>query len=76
MIPLRIEVTNFGAIPHADIDLSNVALAAVAGPNGAGKSTLFTIAPMFALFGATKNGCSVDDMVRTGTQEMAVSFEF
>jgi exonuclease SbcC len=76
MIPLRIEVTNFGAIPHADINLSNINLAAVAGPNGAGKSTLFTIAPMFALFGTTKNGCSADDMVRTGTQEMAVSFEF
>lgn len=76
MIPLRIEVTNFGAIPYADIDLSTVNLAAVAGPNGAGKSTLFTIAPMFALFGTTKNGCSADDMIRTGTQEMAVTFEF
>lgn len=76
MIPLRIEVTNFGAIPYADIDLSSVALAAVSGPNGAGKSTIFTIAPMFALFGTTKNGCSADDMVRTGTHEMAVTFEF
>lgn len=76
MIPLRIEVTNFGAIPYADIDLRNVTLAAICGFNGAGKSTLFTIAPLFALFGATKNGCSIDDMVRTGTQEMAVSFEF
>lgn len=76
MIPLRIEITNFGAIPHADIDLSNVTLAAVAGQNGVGKSTLFTIAPMFALFGIVKNGCSVDDMIRTGTQDMAVTFEF
>jgi exonuclease SbcC len=76
MIPLRIEVSNFGAIPQADIDLTGITLAAIAGPNGAGKTTLFTIAPMFALFGATKNGCSVDDMVRTGTQEMAVTFEF
>lgn len=76
MIPLRIEVTNFGAIPYADIDLSSVTLAAVSGPNGAGKSTIFTIAPMFALFGTTKNGCSADDMVRTGTHEMAVTFEF
>lgn len=76
MIPLRIEATNFGAIAHADIDLANVTLAAVCGPNGAGKSTLFTIAPIFALFGVTKNGCSVDDMVRTGTQEMGVVFDF
>jgi len=76
MIPLRIEATNFGAIAHADIDLTNVTLAAVCGPNGAGKSTLFTIAPIFALFGTTKNGCSVDDMVRTGTQEMGVVFDF
>lgn len=76
MIPLRIEVTNLGAIPHANIDLSNISLAGVVGPNGTGKSTLLTIAPLFALFGATKNGVSVDDMVRTGQQEMAVTFKF
>lgn len=76
MIPRKIEIHNLGAIPYACIDLTNVSLAAVIGPNGAGKTTGFTIAPMFALFGTTKNGCSVDDMVRTGATEMNVNFEF
>ncbi len=76
MIPLRIETRNLGAIPHAEIDLSGITLAAIAGPNGAGKSTLFTLAPTFALFGISKNGCSVDHMVRRGTTEMTVTFDF
>jgi len=76
VIPLRIEVTNFGALPYADIDLKNINLSVVCGHNGIGKSTTFTIAPRFALFGATKGGCSVDDMVRSGTQDCAVTFEF
>lgn len=76
MKPLRIEIINFGAIAHTEIDLSNVTIAAICGPNGAGKSTAFTIAPRFALFGATKSGCSVDDMVRTGSTEAAVTFDF
>ncbi len=76
MKPLRIQITNFGAIPAADIDLTGITVAAIAGPNGAGKSTAFTIAPMFALFGTTKTGTSADDMVRTGTTEAAVTFDF
>ncbi len=76
MKPLRIEITNFGAITHVEIDLTNVTMAAICGANGAGKSTAFTVAPRFALFGATKSGCSVDDMVRTGTTEAIVIFDF
>lgn len=76
MKPLRITIKNFGAIPAADIDLTGVTCAAIAGPNGAGKSTAFTIAPMFALFGSTKSGTSADDMVKTGTSEAAVVFDF
>ena len=76
MKPLRITIKNFGAIPAADIDLTGVTCAAIAGPNGAGKSTAFTIAPMFALFGTTKAGTSADDMVKTGTSEAAVVFDF
>lgn len=76
MKPLRIEIKDFGAIAHTEIDLSNVTIAAICGPNGAGKSTAFTIAPRFALFGAVKSGCSVDDMVRTGSTEAAVTFDF
>lgn len=76
MRPLRIEITNLGAIPYAVIDFENVDIAAVCGPNGAGKSTACTIAPMFALFGTTKAGTGADDMVRTGTTEAGVIFDF
>ena len=76
MKPLRIEIANFGAITHTEIDLSNVTLAAIAGPNGAGKSTAFTTAPRFALFGTVKDGTSVDDMVRCGSIEASVTFDF
>ena len=76
MRPLRIQIKNFGAIPYADIDLSNITCSAIAGPNGAGKSTAFTIAPMFALYGTTKPGTSADDMVRIGTTEAEVIFDY
>jgi exonuclease SbcC len=76
LIPLRIILKNFRAISHADIDLSSVTLAAVCGKNGAGKSSTFTLAPIFALFGDKIKGISTDDLVRRGTQEMAVTFEF
>lgn len=76
MRPLQIEVTNFGAIPHALINLVGIDLASVYGANGSGKSTAVTIAPMFALFGTTKSGCSADNMVRTGATEASVTFDF
>ena len=76
MKPLRLEIKDFGAIPYITIDLANITMAAICGSNGAGKSTAFTIAPRFALYGAVKAGCSIDDMVRTGAQEAAVSFDF
>ena len=76
MKPRRIEIENFGAIAHVEIDLMSTTLASIAGPNGAGKSTAFTVAPMFALFGSTKSGTSADDMVRCGATEAAISFEF
>ncbi|TWH48515.1 AAA family ATPase [Sporomusa sp. KB1] len=76
MKPLRIEIHNLGAIPYANIDLTNTTLAAICGVNGAGKSTAFTVAPRFALYGATKPGTSIDDMIRTGATEAAVNFYF
>lgn len=76
MNPLRIEISNMGAVTHADHDLSNISLVAVVGVNGSGKSTTFTLAPTWILFGTTKNGCSVDDMISSGETEMAGALEF
>jgi exonuclease SbcC len=76
MKPLRIEIHNLGAISYVSIDLTNTTLAAICGVNGAGKSTAITIAPLFALYGATKSGTSIDDMIRTGSTEAAVNFYF
>jgi exonuclease SbcC len=74
--PLSIEMTNFRAIEYALIDLTEVTLAAICGPNGAGKSSSFTLAPIFSLFGDKIKGLAMDDLVRKGAQEMAVSFKF
>lgn len=76
MIPTKLELHNFGPIPDAMIDLDAVDLAAIVGHNGAGKSTAFTIAPLWALFGGTKNGCSPDDLVRMGELDASVELEF
>jgi len=76
MKPRRIQIKNLGAIPSADIDLTGITCAAICGANGLGKSTAFTTAPRFALFGNLKPGTRVDDMVRTGTSEMSVCFDF
>lgn len=76
MIPTKLEINNFGPIGEASIDLDAVDLAAIIGQNGTGKSTAFTIAPLWCLFGGTKNGCSPDNLVRMGESEAAVSFEF
>jgi exonuclease SbcC len=74
--PLSIEMTNFRAIEYADIDLTEITLAAICGPNGAGKSSSFTLAPIFSLFGDKIKGLAMDDLVRKGAQEMAVTFKF
>ncbi|MDF2651882.1 MAG: family ATPase, partial [Paenibacillus sp.] len=76
MNPLTLELINFRAIPYAYIDLTDVTIAAICGRNGAGKSSGFTMAPRFALFGDVIEGVSMDDLVRRGTQEMAVTFTF
>lgn len=76
MNPQTLELINFRAIPYANIDLKDVTIAAICGRNGAGKSSGFTMAPRFALFGDVIEGVSMDDLVRRGTQEMAVTFTF
>ncbi|MGO4498841.1 AAA family ATPase [Paenibacillus sp. 2RAB27] len=76
MNPLTLELVNFRAIPFAHIDLTDVTIAAICGRNGAGKSSGFTMAPRFALFGDVIEGVSMDDLVKRGTQDMAVTFTF
>jgi exonuclease SbcC len=73
---MKLILDNFGPIAHADLDLEGLGLAAVVGPNGAGKSTTFTIAPIWALFGTTKNGCSADNLIKLGSDTGSVCFEF
>lgn len=76
MIPTKLNLVNFGPVEGAEIDLSGIDLAAVVGQNGTGKSTTCTIAPLWALFGGTKNGCSPDDLVRMGATDASVTLEF
>jgi DNA repair exonuclease SbcCD ATPase subunit len=76
LTPLKIKLKNFCAIPAVEIDLTGISLASIVGANGYGKSTCFAYAPLFALFGKPRPGCSLDDMVKTGQQEMFDQFEF
>lgn len=73
---LRIKLKNFCAAQLIEIDLTGLSLCSIIGKNGASKSTIFAYAPFFALFGKPRPGCSLDDMVRTGTQDMSVSVDF
>ena len=75
MTPLKIKLHNFRALADTELDLSAISLASVVAKNGSGKSSLLTLAPLFALFGKYPGG-SIDDLVRTGTQDMAVTFDF
>ena len=76
MTPNKISLKNFRKIPAVEIDLTGISLASIVGANGYGKSSTFAYAPLFALFGKPAPGCSLDDMVRTGQQDMSVTFEF
>lgn len=76
MLPSKIKLHNFCAVADSEIDLTGISLACIVGRNGSSKSTIFTLAPMFALFGKPRPGTSIDDMVRTGTQDMLVQYEF
>lgn len=73
---LRINLKNFCAAQSIEMDLTGLSLCSIIGKNGASKSTIFAYAPFFALFGKLRPGCSLDDMVRTGTQDMSVSVDF
>lgn len=75
MTPIKLKLHNFRTLADTELDLSAISLASVVAKNGSGKSSLLTLAPLFALFGKYPGG-SIDDLVRTGTQDMAVTFDF
>lgn len=62
MLPLRVEVRNFGPFAERTFDFGSSRTVAVVGRNGAGKSTLVSDAPLWALFGATRG--DADSVVR------------
>lgn|GEM_PF-1316995 len=76
MNPISIKLKNFCSIPAVEINLAGISLASIVGANGFGKSTCFAFAPLFALFGKPRPGLGLDDMVRTGTTDMSVQFDF
>ena len=76
MIPQRIKVKHFRGIAEMELNLSALSLAGISAPNGTGKSSFFTHSIMFALFGKPAPGCSLDDMVMKGQQDMFVTVDF
>jgi exonuclease SbcC len=59
-----------------ELNLSAISLAGISAPNGIGKSSFFTHSIVFALYGKPAPGCSLDDMVMKGQQDMLVTVDF
>ncbi len=76
MLPKRIRVKNFRGIAEMELNLSAISLAGISAPNGRGKSSFFTHSIVFALYGKPAPGCSLDDMVMKGQQDMLVEVDF
>lgn len=76
MLPKRIKVKNFRGISEMELNLSAISLAGISAPNGRGKSSFFTHSIVFALYGKPAPGCSLDDMVMKGQQDMLVTVDF
>lgn len=76
MIPLRLRLHNFMSygVEGGDLDLRTIHLACLSGSNGHGKSTLID-ALTWALWGCSR-APREDDLVRAGTTDMEVEFEF
>lgn len=74
MRPIRLRMHNFMSYKDADIDLSDIGIAAIVGPNGSGKSTILQ-AITYALWGQVRTA-SHDDVVRRGSGQCAVSLDF
>jgi len=76
LLPKRIKVKNFRGIAEMELNLSAISLAGISAPNGRGKSSFFTHSIVFALYGKPAPGCSLDDMVMKGQQDMLVTVDF
>lgn len=74
--PLKIRLHNFAAISDCEIDLTQVNLASVIGPNGISKSSTFVYGPSFCLYGVSRPGCGLDDLVKKGETDMFAQFTF
>ena len=77
MIPVSLKLSNFTSygekVPELKFTLFH--LAAISGPNGAGKSALLD-AITWCIWGTSRAGDSSDQLVRLGSQNMWVEFEF
>jgi exonuclease SbcC len=76
MIPLRLRLRNFMSygLEGGDLDFRAIHLACLSGSNGHGKSTLID-AMTWAVWGSSR-APREDDLVRAGTTDMEVEFEF
>lgn len=77
MIPLKLRLYNFTSygtnVP--ELDFTQFHLAAISGSNGAGKSSLID-AITWALWGESRVGGNADKLIRVGSNQMGVEFEF
>lgn len=77
MIPVKLKLHNFTSygtnVP--ELDFTQFHLAAISGSNGAGKSSLID-AITWALWGESRAGSNADKLIRVGTNQMGVEFEF
>lgn len=77
MVPIKLKLSNFTSYGESppELDFSQFKLAAISGFNGAGKSSLLD-AITWNLWGASRAGDSSDALIRLGTQQMFVEFDF
>ncbi len=74
MIPIYLKLYNFMSHEDTEIDFNKIDVACIQGPNGSGKSAIVD-GILYALFGQTSRGKD-EDIVRLGSQEMTVIFDF
>jgi len=71
----RIKVVNFGRIAEKEVTLLDGKVV-VRGKNESGKSTIFSIAPLYAMFGASTLEVTVAEQIRLGEKKMLVELDY